>query len=155
MMSLCNFLLYMHVQKYVLFKFYLNSQQSLAYLGGWAFGNTSPKKSRLTGPWWSTLIVFPACNLIYQTFFNQNVFVYLCIFVRDAVKLMVSCSLPLFMQKITFSVERIHKKLLQAELLFLAQLNQIVQRPGLHPRPHWGSLQRSVRPSSSIYGAYF
>jgi len=49
---------------------------------------------------------------------------YLCIRVlltRDAVNLMVN--LLVFIQKIIFTVKKIPKKLLQAELLFLAQMS--------------------------------
>jgi len=35
---------------------------------------------------------------------------------------------------------------------FKAIMQQIVCRLGLRPRPHWGSLQRSPRPSSWISG---
>ena len=38
---------------------------------------------------------------------------------------------------------------------FKAKMHQIRFRLGLRPRPRWGSLQRSPRPSSWIYGAYF
>jgi len=31
---------------------------------------------------------------------------------------------------------------------FQAKMHQIRFRPGLHSRPHWGSLQRSTRPPS-------
>jgi len=33
---------------------------------------------------------------------------------------------------------------------FKAKMHQILFRLGLHPRPHWGSLQRSPRPPSWI-----
>ena len=35
---------------------------------------------------------------------------------------------------------------------FKAKMHQIRFWLGLHPRPHWGSLQRSRRPSSRIWG---
>ena len=37
---------------------------------------------------------------------------------------------------------------------FKAKMYQIVCRPGLRPRPRWGSLQRSPRLPSWILGAY-
>jgi len=47
-----------------------------------------------------------------------------CIFFAcDAVNLMVSCSLLVFMQKIIFTVKEVHQKLLQTQLLFLAQIS--------------------------------
>jgi len=38
---------------------------------------------------------------------------------------------------------------------FKAKMHQIARRLGLRPRPRWGSLQRSLRPTSWILGAYF
>jgi len=38
---------------------------------------------------------------------------------------------------------------------FKAKMHQIRFRLGLCPRPHWGSLQRSPRPPSWIWGPYF
>ena len=38
---------------------------------------------------------------------------------------------------------------------FKAKMHQIVCRLGLRPRPRWGSLQRSPRPSSWILGGVF
>ena len=38
---------------------------------------------------------------------------------------------------------------------FKAKMHQIRFRLGLRPRPRWGSLQRSPRPPSWIWGAYF
>jgi len=35
---------------------------------------------------------------------------------------------------------------------FKAKMHQIRFRLGLHPRPRWGSLQRSPRPPSWIWG---
>jgi len=39
--------------------------------------------------------------------------------------------------------------------LFDSNMHQLVCRLGLRPRPHWRSLQRSPRPPSCIWGAYF
>jgi len=38
---------------------------------------------------------------------------------------------------------------------FNAKMHQIRFQLGLRPRPRWGSLQRSPRPPSWIWGAYF
>ena len=38
---------------------------------------------------------------------------------------------------------------------FKAKMHQIRFRLGLRPRPRWGSLQRSPRPPSWIWGSYF
>jgi len=38
---------------------------------------------------------------------------------------------------------------------FKAKMHQIVCRLGLHPRPHWGSLQRTPDPLARFQGAYF
>jgi len=38
---------------------------------------------------------------------------------------------------------------------FMTKMHQIRFRLGLRPRPRWGSLQRSPRPSSCIWGPYF
>ena len=38
---------------------------------------------------------------------------------------------------------------------FKAKMHQIRFRLGLRPRPRWGSLQRSPRPPSWIYGGRF
>jgi len=37
---------------------------------------------------------------------------------------------------------------------FKAKMHQIRFRLGLHPRPRWGSLQRSPRPTSWIWGRF-
>jgi len=38
---------------------------------------------------------------------------------------------------------------------FKAKMHEIRFRPGLRPRPHWGSLQRSPDPLAGFDGAYF
>jgi len=40
-------------------------------------------------------------------------------------------------------------------LHFKAKMNLIWFRLGLHPRPHWGSLQRSLRLPDWIQGVLF
>jgi len=75
---------------------------------------------------------------------------YSCIFACDAVNLMVSCSLLVFMQKNIFSVKKNHKKLLQAECFLGSDINQIVRWLGHCLRPHLGKLTVLFQTTSSI-----
>ena len=56
------------------------------------------------------------------------------------------------MQKITYILAKLQKIAATRAACFDSNMHQIVCRLGLRPRPHWGSLQRSPRPPSCIYG---
>jgi len=58
-------------------------------------------------------------------------------------------------QKITLLLGKSTKTAATRAALFDSNMHQIVCRLGLRPRPHWRSLQRSLRPYSCILGAYF
>ena len=55
-------------------------------------------------------------------------------------------------QKIKFISMKIHNTVATRAALFGPDMHQIVCRLGLHPRPHWGSLQRSPRPLAGLRG---
>ena len=104
---------------------------TVAYLGGRALGDPqnvfSKAPNRVVAVY--TLILFSARNLLCQTFFNQNVFVYSCIFACDAVNLMVSCSLLVFMQKIILLLRKFTKIVANraAPFNFGSDINEIVR----------------------------
>ena len=58
-------------------------------------------------------------------------------------------------QKIKFIPMKIHATVATRAAVFGPDMQQIVCRLGLRPRPHWVSLQRSPRPLAGFKGSTF